>query len=295
VVLGDAWAALAEFCLCSRRRDVVEQALLLGLAVAALDPERSPRSGPPALDLVRMGEPSRAKGSGAVRVVDFSAMWAGPLCAHILGRSGAPVTKIEDPGRPDGARVGDPLLYGRLHQGHALAQHSFSSVEGRRELARLVDSADVVIESSRPRALAQVGLSPEEFLAERAGRTWISITGYGRDGEAANRVAYGDDTAVSGGLVGWADPDTPVFCADAVADPLGGLFAAYGGLVSLAAGGGFLVDVSLSGAAAQVREGPVCDSPHSVERDTDGGWLVRHEGLTQRVLSPAEALAVARV
>jgi crotonobetainyl-CoA:carnitine CoA-transferase CaiB-like acyl-CoA transferase len=191
--------------------------------------------------------------------------------------------------------LGDPLLYRRLHQGHELARHSFSSIEGRRDLARIVRAADVVIESSRPRALAQLGLCPEEFLSERAGRSWISITGYGREGDRSNYVAYGDDAAVSAGLVAWADPDTPVFCADAVADPLGGLFAAVGGLVSMAAGGGFLVNVSLSGAGAQVREGPICAVPHPVEREADGGWLVRHEGLTQRVLSPAEAVAAARV
>lgn len=293
---GDPWEALAKFCLRSRGRDVVEQAQLLGLAVAALDSGRSPGvPGPPALNLVKIGESSPSQRSDAARVVDFSAMWAGPLCAHILGRSGAHVTKIEDPGRPDGARAGDPVLYRRLHKGHALAPLSFSTHEGRRELVRIVRSADVVIESSRPRALAQLGLCPEEFLSERAGRSWISITGYGRDGDRSNYVAYGDDAAVSAGLVAWVDPDTPVFCADAVADPLGGLFAACGGLFSMAAGGGFLVDVSLSGAAAQVGEGPVCAIPHPVEREADGGWLVRHEGLTQRVLSPTEAVAAARV
>jgi hypothetical protein len=295
-VVGDPWEAVARFCSSSRGRDVVEQAQLLGLAVATLDPGPSPaKPGPPALDLVRIGDPTSRQGSHAVCVVDFSAMWAGPLCAHILGRSGAHVTTIEDPGRPDGARSGDPLLYRRLHQGHELAQHSFSSIDGRRELVRIVRSADVIIESSRPRALAQLGLSPEEFLSERAGRSWISITGYGRDGERSNHVAYGDDAAVSAGLVAWADPDTPVFCADAVADPVGGLFAAFGGLVSIAAGGGFLVNVSLGGAAAQVRRGPICAFPHPVEREPEGGWVVRHEGLTQRVLSPAEVAAAPRV
>ena len=153
----------------------------------------------------------------------------------------------------------------------------------------------MVIESSRPWALAQLGLSPQQFISERPGRSWISITGYGRDGDRSNHVAFGDDAAVSGGLVAWADPDTPVFCADAVADPVGGLFAAFGGLVSMAAGGGFLVNVTLSGAAAEIRGGPVCAGPHPVERGSDGAWLVRHEGLTQRVLSPAEVAAAARV
>ena len=37
-------------------------------------------------------------------VVDLSALWAGPLCAHLLGLAGARVVKVESLGRPDGAR-----------------------------------------------------------------------------------------------------------------------------------------------------------------------------------------------
>ena len=57
---------------------------------------------------------------------------------------------------------------------------------------------------------------------------WVSITGYGRDGPAAQRVAFGDDAAVAGGLIG-GDRTDPVFCADAVADPLAGLDRGGGG------------------------------------------------------------------
>jgi hydroxymethylglutaryl-CoA lyase len=43
--------------------------------------------------------------------------------------------------------------------------------------------------------------------------------------DGADRVAFGDDAAVGGGLVVW-DADGPCFCADAVADPVAGLVAA---------------------------------------------------------------------
>ena len=72
---------------------------------------------------------------------------------------------------------------------------------------------------------------------------------------------------MAGGLVAWAGPDDPVFCADAVADPISGLFAGFGGLVAGRAGGGLLVDVSMSDASAATRSGPACDEPHAVERD----------------------------
>ena len=43
------------------------------------------------------------------------------------------------------------------------------------------------------------------------GRVWLRITGYGTDGRIGERVAFGDDAAVAGGLVGY-DGAGPVFC-----------------------------------------------------------------------------------
>ena len=171
------------------------------------------------------------------------------------------------------------------------------SARGRDRLHALVAAADVVVEASRPRALGQLRLSPESFLRARAGRTWISITGYGRRGPQANRVAFGDDAAVAGGLVGWCgvhpaeaggpEGAVPVFCADAVADPLSGLYAAFGGLASMAGGGGHLVDVSMSAAAAFVQSGPRCSAAHVVEGDGQGGWVVGHNGSRVPIASPS--------
>ena len=83
--------------------------------------------------------------------------------------------------------------------------------------------ADVVLEASRPRALAQFGIDAEALTTGtpdgRGPQAWVSITGYGRTGDEANRVAFGDDAAAAGGLVSWTDGE-PLFCADAVADPL---------------------------------------------------------------------------
>jgi len=49
-------------------------------------------------------------------------------------------------------------------------------------------------------------------------RVWCSITGHGREGEARDRVGFGDDAAVAGGLVVWQGAD-PRFCGDATAAP----------------------------------------------------------------------------
>jgi crotonobetainyl-CoA:carnitine CoA-transferase CaiB-like acyl-CoA transferase len=95
---------------------------------------------------------------------------------------------------------------------------------------------------------------------------WISITGHGRGGAAANRVAFGDDAAVAGGLVVWAG-DTPLFCADAVADPVTGLTAANACLDALAGGGRWLLDVSMAGVCAGLAGPTLTASPDAAVAD----------------------------
>ena len=50
----------------------------------------------------------------------------------------------------------------------------------------------------------------------------VSITAFGRD---SNRIGFGDDVAAAAGLVALDDAGDPVFCGDAIADPLTGLTA----------------------------------------------------------------------
>jgi crotonobetainyl-CoA:carnitine CoA-transferase CaiB-like acyl-CoA transferase len=199
-------------------------------------------------------------------VVDLSSMWAGPLCARLLGLAGADVIKVETPGRPDGARAGERRFFDWLHAGHRSVVIDFRAESGRRALAALLAAADVVIEASRPRALRQLGLAPE-LIRHRDGQVWLSITGYGRtDSALSELVAFGDDAAVAGGLVGRTGEDgAPVFCADAIADPLTGLCGALAVARSVAGGGGELIDLSMRAVAGWFAAAPALDhGPHPV-------------------------------
>lgn len=258
---------------------VVAWAQQLGMPAARL-PGRRPVPAAP-WSVKALGAPRRPPPAGVsapaagMVVVDLSAMWAGPLCAHLLGRAGARVVKVEDPARPDGARWGDPELFDHLHRGHDRVSLDLSSPSGRGRLRALVDRADVVIEASRPRALGAMGFDPGSFCGARPGRTWVSLTGYGRSGARANWVAFGDDAAVGGGLVASDGRGHPVFCGDAMADPVAGLYAAVGALGSMAAGGGRLVDCAMAVAAAYANAGPGCPADHTAARAGDG-WTVTH-------------------
>lgn len=192
-------------------------------------------------------------------VVDLSSLWAGPLCAQLLQASGARVIKVETEARPDGARAGPAAFFDLLHAGQESVALDFASPAGRTSLRRLLETADIVIEASRRRALSQLGADATEVMASGRPRVWVSITGFGRQGEGPGRVAFGDDASAAGGLVVW-DGDGPCFCADAVADPATGLLAAQAVLSALAHGGQWLLDLALSGVAAELA-GPFAAVP----------------------------------
>ena len=182
-------------------------------------------------------------------VVEFGSLWAAPLSASLLQEAGCRVVKVESAQRPDGARRGSRPFFDLLNAGkEAVALDPYSS-DGRHLVRQLVERADVVIEASRPRALQQWGLDMSRAVED--GTVWVSITGYGRKGRRSGGVAFGDDAAVSGGLI-LSEPLG--FVGDAVADPATGLVAAVLALAALSSRTGWLVDVSLAGVAAWLAE-----------------------------------------
>ena len=195
-------------------------------------------------------------------VVDLSALWAGPLCGDLLARAGARVVKVESRERPDGARRGPQEFFDLMNGRKRSVALDLQDRAGIRILHDLVRRADVIIEASRPRALAQLGLDARDLVRSGGPRVWISITGYGRSDGGANRVAFGDDAAAAGGLVVWND-DAPLFCADALADPVTGLTAADACLQALATGGRWLLDVSMSAVSAALT-GPTLPAPRDL-------------------------------
>ncbi|TGD89857.1 CoA transferase [Mycolicibacterium sp. CH28] len=234
----DPWSAIERWA-CRRSGDeVVDRARLLDLPVARLgetvaEPPRVSESG-------RRGAPRTAAG---LLVADLSSMWAGPLCGQILAAAGATVVKVESPNRPDGPRAGDPTFYDWIN--HGKLSYAVDFTRDRDRLRALLMAADIVIEGSRPGALARHGLCPES-LPGPDGRVWLRISGHGPN---TRRVAFGDDAAVAGGLVG-SSRGGPVFCADAVADPLTGLESALAVAQSLRRGGGEIIEVSMARVAA---------------------------------------------
>lgn len=237
---ADPWPAVESWAAGRHAADVVERARVLGLPAAGLGEADVARP-----TVRRAGRTAAPRRFSDLLVVDLSSMWAGPLCGQLLRRAGATVVKVESTARPDGTRAGSAAFFDWMNAGKLCYAADF---DGGGPLRALLEAADVVIESSRPSALHHRGLGADDVTASD-GRVWVQITGHGADGDCANWTAFGDDAAVAGGLVGHST-DGPVFCGDAIADPLTGMQAALAVAESLARGGGEIVGVAMAAVAA---------------------------------------------
>jgi crotonobetainyl-CoA:carnitine CoA-transferase CaiB-like acyl-CoA transferase len=140
-----------------------------------------------------------------IRVVDFSRVLAGPLCARTLLDLGAEVIKIEPP-RPDVSRFAFPSTTGM--SGYYAQQNAGKrnvsidlNVPGARQLAlRLCDTADVVVENFRAGTLGFFGLDYETLAARNPRLIYASITGYGQGGPWQGRMAYAPTVQAEAGF-----------------------------------------------------------------------------------------------
>jgi CoA-transferase family III len=226
--------------------ELIERGRTLGLAIAGFDEmSASPAATPTSTGAQRIR-------SVRPLVIDLSALWAGPLAAHLLWLAGAEVIKVESRSRPDSMRAGDPGLFALLNQGKGSVALDLRDPPDRAALIKLIRRADVVIEAARPRALLQLGIEGDALVREVPGLVWLTITGHGIEGDAANWIGFGDDTAVAGGL-GKAlleTTGTAGFVGDAIGDPLTGIYAATVAAQALALGHGARQVISMSGVVA---------------------------------------------
>ncbi len=164
-----------------------------------------------------MSEQATADGSrgplAGVRVIDFTAIYSGPIATALLGDQGADVIKVE-PAEGDLMRRGLPARNGVAAPFAMMNRNKRSLVvdarspEGHRVLRRLIDGADVLVENFRPGVMDRLGLGYETVSESNPGLIFASINGVGSTGPYAGRRVYDAVIqAVSGIAALQADPD----------------------------------------------------------------------------------------
>jgi alpha-methylacyl-CoA racemase len=112
-----------------------------------------------------------------ISVVNASINLPADVAAYRLGQLGATVTKVEPPDG-DPVEAASPESYEELTRGQRVVRLDLKQAAGREQLAELLDTADLLLTSSRPSALARLGLSWPELERRHPQLAQVAIVGH---------------------------------------------------------------------------------------------------------------------
>ena len=192
------------------------------------------------------------------RVLDVTTSIAGPYCAQILSALGADVVKVERPDTGDDGRAwgppfwsGEGAMFLSANAGKRSLALSLRDPRGREALLRLVDGADVFLQSLRPGLADELGLGPDALRERNPSLVYCSVGAYGHKGPLRAEPGYDALMQAAGGLISMTgEPGHPgVRVGSSLIDQGTGTWAALGVLAALLerekSGEGSVVDVSL--------------------------------------------------
>jgi crotonobetainyl-CoA:carnitine CoA-transferase CaiB-like acyl-CoA transferase len=196
-----------------------------------------------------------------LRVVDLSRLVAGNMLTLQLADFGADVIKVEStsgdtlrewreahPDYPDGLD-GWWQTYGRNKRSFAM---DFRSNDAMVWLQKLIQSAQVLVESFKPGTLEKMGLSPDELQAIHPNLVIVRLSGWGQTGPYRELPGFG---SLIEGFSGFAhkhrnETNVPQLPNLAMADMITGLTGAFATLAAVRevetnGGKGQVIDLSL--------------------------------------------------
>jgi crotonobetainyl-CoA:carnitine CoA-transferase CaiB-like acyl-CoA transferase/class 3 adenylate cyclase len=185
------------------------------------------------------------------RVVDVTTSYAGPTCTQLLAALGADVVKVE-PVTGDEARLWGPPFAGNLGTLFVATNSGKRSLaldlrRGSDVLRRLVDGADVFVQSLRPGLADELGLGAEALRTRKPELVHCTISSYGSTGPKRSLPGYDPLLQAAGGLISvTGEPGgNGVRVGVSLIDQATGMYAAFAILAALHEGGGRTLDVSL--------------------------------------------------
>jgi crotonobetainyl-CoA:carnitine CoA-transferase CaiB-like acyl-CoA transferase len=174
-----------------------------------------------------------------LRILDLTRVRAGPSCVRQFADFGADVIKIESPPGVDanenmgGARSGSDFQ--NLQRNKRSLTLNLKLPQAREAFARLVKTADVVVENYRPDVKFRLGLDYDSLAKINPRIILASISGFGQDGPYRDRPGFDQIAQGMSGLMSITGlpGQGPVRVGAAVADVSAGLFAALGIMTAL--------------------------------------------------------------
>ncbi len=194
-----------------------------------------------------------------IRVLDLTRLLPGPVATQHLADMGAEVVKIEDPGMGDYARVMGPVrnevsqFFVAVNRGKHFRRLDLKQAAQREEFLRLVETADVVIESFRPGVMDKLGLGWPALKLRNPKIVMCAISGYGQDGPMAHLAGHDINYVGYAGMLeqNVGTDGVPALPNLQIGDLLGGAQAAVQGVLAAllrakTTGIGSFVDVSMT-------------------------------------------------
>jgi crotonobetainyl-CoA:carnitine CoA-transferase CaiB-like acyl-CoA transferase len=178
-----------------------------------------------------------------IRVVDLTRILAGPFCSGLLADMGAEVIKIEAPGRGDPVREqgaiknGLSWYFAQFNRNKKSLTLDLYREDGKKILAELITTADVLIENYRPGVLDKMGFDQERLDQLNPALIVCSVNGYGSSGPYAERPSFDFiGQAMSGFMsVNGTSKGEPLRSGLPISDLVAGLYAAFGVVSALVA------------------------------------------------------------
>lgn len=190
--------------------------------------------------------PNPAWRPGAVRVVDFSMGWAGPMVTFNLACMGADVIKVEShthvdwwrgsrpPGDGDGMGLHERShVFNSTNRGKRGLALDLTTEQGREIAIDLISTADVMVENYAAGVIEKLGLTWEALSARNPALIMLRQPGFGSTGPEGGYVVFGNTIEGMSGLtslIGY-EGGPPTMLSNAFGDPISGL----GGTVAVLA------------------------------------------------------------
>jgi CoA:oxalate CoA-transferase len=124
-----------------------------------------------------------------IRVVDLSNGLAGNSCTKLLADLGADVIKLESPNRGDFTRTLVPWVFETFNRNKRSFAVDLRQAEGRDLALRLVESADVFIQTLHPDAAESMGLGRSAVTGRNPRIIHVSLSAFGATGPSSQRKA----------------------------------------------------------------------------------------------------------
>ncbi len=190
-----------------------------------------------------------------LRVFDLTRVMAGPFCTALLADLGAEVIKLEPPQGDDYRHIG-PFLNGQsalftlMNRGKESIVLDLKDPVAQATARQIALQCDVVVENFRPGVASRLGLGPE-LRDDAPGLIYVSISGFGQTGPAAQLPAYDLVAQAMSGLMAATGEEggPPLKVGESYGDLMAGLYASWAILAALyqraATGTGSTLDVAM--------------------------------------------------